>query len=1349
MANVSSNNLTTLYSGSGVSVRPTSAYGNANVVSLLNAGTDGGNTITNIVATGNLTIDNITANGNVTADYFIGNVVGNITGNANYANFAGTAFSVAGANVSGQVAFAAVANSVAGANVSGQVSYAAVANSVNVANVVGIGNIAVLNLDGNVSNILHGNGYWGPELSNGNANYANYAGNLINGTSNVNINGSGGDISISINGVSNIATFQNNSINLNYAINTPDTIYIGSTAGNRSYTTGNLIAIGTNAAFGSTSNDSNSIAIGHQAGAQNGPGTDSVIIGYEAGRQGGGNNSVIVGARAGTVSSENNVVVIGGGSTTGYWPGANSVSVGAGAGGTLINIPNTTSIGAGAESYANSVAIGYQALAHSNNSILLNGTGASLTGTTDNSFTVKPVRNANTANLMFYNSTTGEITYDLASNFASNTANYANFAGTVVGATQSNITSLGTLTNVTTQANGNVNSGGEVIITNQNQHGGAGYAGMITMTNQTSGATNPNKYIRLNTTGDLQIINSNYSTQILQLTDSGNLSVNNVNGGNLVSANFLQGDGYLISNLTVAGGTQIVNGNTNVTALANSNVTFDISGTSNVLVVSNTGAVLSGTFDSTVANVGNLYVNNPIVHIGNNAAKVQGFGNNTIAIGNNAAGGASIVNANFVSYDSGTGLLTVDNATGIVVGMAISGTGFNATQYVYQLNDSVSVYIDPVPSGSPSGLLTFNNGQAVNTIAIGERAGNTGQEANAVAIGYYAGSTFQGISALAIGDLAGANVQYNYAMAIGSNAGSNTQGVSALAIGPSAGANNQRNFATAIGSNAGANTQGSGAVAIGNIAGQNTQGGAAVAIGNAAGQVTQGSSAVAIGFQAGQTTQSGNSVAIGRQAGVTSQGANAVAIGRQAGNTSQGLNAVAIGKLAGTTNQAANSIIINATGANLNQTVSNTFTVKPVRNANTSNVMFYDSTTGEITYDVSSNITSVGNLVNLTISNSVANTASPTTQFVSAGANVGLAGNPLTNMTFTDYGSQGGGANPMNWSFVKYRGNSATPTAAANNDQTMRLSSSVYNGNTTPRATLILSQAPLAANSSFTGSNITWTPGRFNMVTGNPLGNVTSNTATSTQNLFVIDEYGRFAVTQANSGSQSNYIGSYQTFGSNSDGSGFGSSINLVRYRGNRDGAVAIGNTDVIGGLTFLGYNGSGNASAGSITTYANTAYGAITAGQRIPVDIQITTGTNVNANTYTTTFQGDGNVSFPVSITSSGANIGNLQLNKFQETVYNIGSTSGTITPDFNNGSIQSMTLTGNITLNSLGNAIAGRSMTLIVTQDSSGNQLLTSSFLYAGGSKTLSTTPNAVDIISVFYDGSTYYASLSKGFQ
>jgi hypothetical protein len=73
---------------------------------------------------------------------------------------------------------------------------------------------------------------------------------------------------------------------------------------------------------------------------------------------------------------------------------------------------------------------------------------------------------------------------------------------------------------------------------------------------------------------------------------------------------------------------------------------------------------------------------------------------------------------------------------------------------------------------------------------------------------------------------------------------------------------------------------------------------------------------------------------------------------------------------------------------------------------------------------------------------------------------------------------------------------------------------------------------------------------------------------------------------------------------------------------------------------------------------------------------------------------------------------------------------------------------LTGNITINALGNAVAGSSAVLILTQDATGNRLLSSTMKFAGNSKTLSTAASSIDIMSVFYDGTTYYATLSKGY-
>ena len=91
---------------------------------------------------------NVVSGANITAGYFIGNgsaLTGITSANANYSNFAGTAYSVDAANIVGTVNLA---------------NFATTANSVAVANVSGIGNIATTNYNGNGSQVLAGNGAW-------------------------------------------------------------------------------------------------------------------------------------------------------------------------------------------------------------------------------------------------------------------------------------------------------------------------------------------------------------------------------------------------------------------------------------------------------------------------------------------------------------------------------------------------------------------------------------------------------------------------------------------------------------------------------------------------------------------------------------------------------------------------------------------------------------------------------------------------------------------------------------------------------------------------------------------------------------------------------------------------------------------------------------------------------------------------------------------------------------------------------------------------------------------------------------------------------------------------------------
>lgn len=115
------------------------------------------------------------------------------------------------------------------------------------------------------------------------------------------------------------------------------------------------------------------------------------------------------------------------------------------------------------------------------------------------------------------------------------------------------------------------------------------------------------------------------------------------------------------------------------------------------------------------------------------------------------------------------------------------------------------------------------------------------------------------------------------------------------------------------------------------------------------------------------------------------------------------------------------------------------------------------------------------------------------------------------------------------------------------------------------------------------------------------------------------------------------------------------------------------------------------------------------------------------------------------ITITTTGA----LTFKQPIEVAYSNGNSgAATITPNAANGSVQKYTLTGNITWNAFGTPVTGQSMTMILTQDATGGRTLTSTMKFSGGSKTLSTAANAIDIITVYYDGTTYYASLAKGF-
>lgn len=107
-----------------------------------------------------------------------------------------------------------------------------------------------------------------------------------------------------------------------------------------------------------------------------------------------------------------------------------------------------------------------------------------------------------------------------------------------------------------------------------------------------------------------------------------------------------------------------------------------------------------------------------------------------------------------------------------------------------------------------------------------------------------------------------------------------------------------------------------------------------------------------------------------------------------------------------------------------------------------------------------------------------------------------------------------------------------------------------------------------------------------------------------------------------------------------------------------------------------------------------------------------------------------------------------NLSLKGFTETAVTVVNTGTAILPDASSGTIKHYTANNNFTFNGFTNPVAGQSMTIVITQDATGSRLMTSTMKFAGATKTLSTAPNAIDMICVVFTGVFYLASLAKGY-
>ena len=172
---------------------------------------------------------------------------------------------------------------------------------------------------------------------------------------------------------------------------------------------------------------------------------------------------------------------------------------------------------------------------------------------------------------------------------------------------------------------------------------------------------------------------------------TGNVTAGNANLGNLVTANFFSGNGSLLTGITVGAGSSIINGNSNVTIpSANGNINFSAVGNANILIITGTGANITGTADVT----GNLTASNLTVtnktNLGSNANITITGGTAGYALTTDGTG-----NLSWSAASGGGGGLTYTAATTPPASGNVAGDQwFNTTANVlYEyINDGTSTY---------------------------------------------------------------------------------------------------------------------------------------------------------------------------------------------------------------------------------------------------------------------------------------------------------------------------------------------------------------------------------------------------------------------------------------------------------------------------------------------------------------------------------------------------------------------------------------------------------------------------------------------------------------------------------
>ena len=237
----------------------------------------------------------------------------------------------------------------------------------------------------------------------------------------------------------------------------------------------------------------------------------------------------------------------------------------------------------------------------------------------------------------------------------------------------------------------------------------------------------------------------------------------------------------------------------------------------------------------------------------------------------------------------------------------------------------------------------------------------------------------------------------------------------------------------------------------------------------------------------------------------------------------------------------------------------------------------------------------------------------------------------------------------------------------------------------------------------------------------------------------------------------------------NINGAYFGSGANLTGIPTSIVAGSGISISAATGAVTITNNNPTPYTNA-NVAAYLPTFTGNL-AGGNLAVTTAITSGTITGthlgngaglSNIVTSIVAGSGisiNASTGAVTISAGSTTGNIVCDNltvnsniiaYVEQTTSGYTTSTSFTPTYSNGIVQNVTANNNFALNAPSGMVAGQSITLIITQDATGSRVMTpnAAYKFAYGVNALSTTANSIDVLSIFYNGTTYLCNLVKGY-